>query len=292
MHLIGTVALQALQAFQLVVLAVALVGCAITIEGPANNATVTSPTRAVVTGNASFTGLRVTVDGTDFSNRMVTTGSSRAQGDLSLPLGLHTITASATLFCWYCPGGSTQSSDTKSFVVVSGNMRVCARSGSVPVITLDTTLAPVGHQSGRQQIGYQLQNGDGIVIIVDDAPGLLRTQMLVEVDLDPVKGATKSKMIEAWDFCQSGSVVNAVTVGMAGGFGLGVVCNPLTAANDFRSGCTTPTPPMLINQATTSELWLRKQGTFGNWDYAEAIDQSIWQIFGGRRLRFIWFFGG
>ena len=27
----------------------------------------------------------------------------------------------------------------------------------------------------------------------------------------------------------------------------------------------------------------------GNWDYVEAIDQSIWQVFGGRRLRFIWF---
>jgi hypothetical protein len=45
---------------------------------------------------------------------------------------------------------------------------------------------------------------------------------------------------------------------------------------------------MLIDQATTSELWLGKQGTFGNWDAAEGIDASMWPVFGGRRLRFIW----
>ncbi|NBA93452.1 hypothetical protein [Pseudomonas sp. R5(2019)] len=292
MPLTSKFALQALQAFLFVVLAMVLGGCAITIERPANNATATSPARAVVTGNASFTGLRVTVNGTDFSSQMVASGSRRAQGDLSLPLGLHTITASARVSCWYCPGGSTQSSNTTSFVVVSGNTRVCARSGGVPVITIDPNWATVGQQPGRKMFGYELKNGNILLIIVDDAPGLLRTQMLVEVDLDPFNGVTKSKMIEAWGFCQTGSMVNAVTAGMAGGVGVGVVCSPLTPANNFRSGCTTPTPPMLINQATTSELWLRKQGTFRNWDYAEAIDQSIWQVFGGRRLRFIWVSGG
>lgn len=296
MPLTSKFALQALQAFLLVVFAIALGGCAITIERPDNNATVTSPARAVVTGNASFTGLRVTVDGTDFSNQMIASGSSRAQGDLSLPLGLHTITASARVSCWYCPGGSTQSSNTKSFVVVSGNTQVCARTGGAPVISLGPSLATVGQTPGRQMIGYQTLNGNGILIIVDDAPGLLRTQMLVEVDLDPVRGASRSKMIEAWDFCQAGSAVNAVTAGMAGGFDLGVVCSPLTPANNFRSGCTTPTPAMLINQATTSELWLLTRREFlgidAGWDYVEAIDQSMWPVFGGRRLRFIWFTGG
>lgn len=289
MPLMDTISRQPIAAFLLFVVALALGGCAISIERPANNATIALPssTRVVVNGNAAFSALRVTVNGTDFSSQMVSTGSSRAQGDFSLPAGLQTITASATVPCWYCAGGRTQSSDTKSFIVVSGNTRVCAR-GNTP-ITLDPNLASVGQQPGRQQIGYQLQNRDGVLILVDDAPGLLRTQMLVEVDIDPSRGVTKSKMIEAWDFCQAGSLVNAVTTGMAGGFGVGVVCNPLTPANDFRSGCTTPTPPMMVNQATTSELWLRKQGTFGNWDAAEAIDQSIWPIFGGRRLRFIWF---
>ena len=292
MPLTSKSALQPLQACLLLLLVMLLDGCTISIERPANNASVTSPARAVVTGNASFTGLRVAVDGTDFSNLMVATGSSRAQGDISLPLGLHTITASATVSCWYCPGGTTQSSDTKSFVVVSGNTRTCARSGSVPIITLDPSLAAAGQQPGQQRIGYVLQNNrDGIEILVDDAPGLLPTQMLVEVDLDPVRGLRKSKMIEAWDFCQAGAMVNAVSAGMAGGFGEGVVCDPLTQANNFRSGCTTPTQAMLIDQATTSELWLRKQGTFGNWDYVEAIDQSIWRVFGGRRVRFIWFIG-
>jgi len=283
-----------LKAFLLVMVATTLGGCAITIEQPANNATITLPsrTRAVVTGNASFTNLRVMVNGTDFSNQMVSTGSKRAVGDFNLATGLQTITATATVPCWYCAGGTTLSSDTKSFVVVAGGDQACTRGGGVPVMTLDSNLATVGQQPGRQQIGYRLQNDDGIDIIVDDAPGLLRTQMLVEVDINPSHarfGVTKSKMIEAWDFCKAGSLVGAVTAGMAGGFGVGVVCSPLTPANDFRSGCTTPNPPMMIDQATTSELWLRKQGTFGNWDYAEAIDQSIWRTFGGRRVRFIWF---
>jgi len=232
------------------------------------------------------------VNGTDFSNQMVSTGSKRAVGDFNLATGLQTITATATVPCWYCAGGTTLSSDTKSFVVVAGGDQACTRGGGVTVMTLDSNLATVGQQPGRQQIGYRLQNGDGIDVIVDDAPGLLRTQMLVEVDINPSHarfGVTKSKMIEAWDFCKAGSLVGAVTAGMAGGFGVGVVCSPLTPANDFRSGCTTPNPPMMIDQATTSELWLRKQGTFGNWDYAEAIDQSIWRTFGGRRVRFIWF---
>lgn len=293
MRLIDASSRQSIEAFLLVVVAMALGGCAITIERPANNATIALPslTTVVVSGNAAFTALRVIVNGTDRSSQMVSTGSTRAQGDFALPAGLQTITASASVPCWYCAGGTTRSSDTKSFIVVSGNTRVCARGGGAPVITLDPNLATVGQRPGRQQIGYQLQNGDGVVIIVDDAPGLLRTQMLVEVDLDPSRGVTKSKMIEAWDFCQGGSLASAVTAGMMGGFGVGVVCSPLTSANDFRSGCTTPTPAMTIDQATTSELWLRKQGTFGNWDYAEAIDQSIWPIFGGRRLRFIWFHG-
>ncbi|WDT74629.1 MAG: hypothetical protein MPW16_15360 [Candidatus Manganitrophus sp.] len=167
--------------------------------------------------------------------------------------------------------------------------RVCGRSGGAPVITLDSSLAAVGQRPGRQHIGYALQSGDGVEIIVDDAPGLARTQMLVEVDLDPVGGVTKSKRIEAWAFCQ-GSFVNAVAAGGAGGIGVGVVCNPLTPANDFRSGCTTFTAPMLITQANTDELWLRREPTPGVWNTAEGIDQSIWPVFGGRRVRFIWLF--
>lgn len=310
MPLIDTISRQTIEAFLLVVVAVALGGCAkiaieqpantpmfalpsaITIEQPTNNATITLPsrTRVVVSGDRPFTNLRVTVNGTDFSSQMVS-GSSRAQGDFNLAAGLQTITAIAEVPHWRSFGGRTigaLSSDTKSFVVVSGPPPGCAR-GYDP-ITLDPNLATVGQRPGRQHIGYQLQNRDGLIIIVDDAPGLLRTQMLVEVDLDPSLGPMHSKMIEAWDFCQAGSLVSAVTAGMAGGFGVGVVCSPLTPANNFRSGCTTPDPPMMINQATTSELWLRKQGTFGNWDAAEAIDQSIWPIFGGRRLRFIWFY--
>ena len=276
----------------LLLLAIALLaetGCAITVQRPTNNALVPLPTTSVVIGaNASFTNLKVTIDGNDVSGQMTSTSPSSAAGAFGLSVGSHTLTASATVTCWYCPGGTTESRDTKSFVVVSGNTSVCARGPGVPVISIDPALARVGQRPGRVFIGYQLQNGEGILIIVDDAPGLLRTQMLVEVDIDPAKGVSKSKMIEAWSFCQ-GNRAGFVTSGLAGEFNTGFVCNPLSAGNNFRSGCTTPNPPMLIDQSTTSELWLRKQGTFGNWDYKEAIDQSMWPVFGGRLVRFIWF---
>ena len=295
MYMIESSVRQTIQALLFVLVAIFVGACAVTIEQPADNATVVLPsrTRVVVSGNASFMNLQVIVNGMDFSSQMNATGPRRAEGFFILPAGLQTVTAIATMQCWYCASGTTQSTDTNSFVVANAGIRVCRRGGGVPVITLDPNLATVGQRPGRQQIGYQLQNGDGILILVDDAPGLLRTQMRVEVDLDPVRGVTQSKMIEAWDFCHEGTMVNAVTSGMAGGLlsTTGLICSSLTAANNFRSGCTTPTASMLINQVNTSELWLRKQGTLGNWDYAEAIDQSMWPIFGGRLLRFIWFKG-
>jgi hypothetical protein len=66
-------------------------------------------------------------------------------------------------------------------------------------------------------------------------------------------------------------------------------CQPLSAANDSRSGCTS-TQTMVIDQSMASELWLRKPGFLGVWYDVEGIDQSMWQIFGGRSLRFIWLF--
>ena len=66
-------------------------------------------------------------------------------------------------------------------------------------------------------------------------------------------------------------------------------CQPLTAANNFNSGCTIH-QSILVNQSTTSELWLRRQGFLGFWYDAEAIDVSIWKAFGGRSVRFIWRF--
>jgi hypothetical protein len=44
---------------------------------------------------------------------------------------------------------------------------------------------------------------------------------------------------------------------------------------------------MLLNQSTTSELWLRKPGFVSIWGAPETIDSSIWQAFGGRSGRFI-----
>ena len=120
MSLIPTHPRQALQVLLLVMIAVGLGGCAIGIQQPANNATITLPskTKVVVTGNASYTGLKVTVDGIDFSSQMVSMGPSSDEGNLSLAAGTRTITASAEVYCWYCTGAKTQSTATNAFTVV------------------------------------------------------------------------------------------------------------------------------------------------------------------------------
>ena len=278
---------QTIQAFLPVVVSVTLGGCSITVQSPANGAAIPLPaTSVVVTGTAPFTNLEVTVDGVDISGAIVSTGSIRAAGSFPLATGPHTVRASATFPCWFCPGGTTQSTDTNSFTVLPDPS--CPRAASPPVITFDAGTITVAQRPGRQLIAYALLNGtDGVQLIVDDAPGLPRTSMLVEVDLDP-NTVRNSKMIEAWNFCHR-SMASFVTSGIiAGNFGEGLICSPVSAGNDYRSGCTSPNPPMRLDQATTNELWLRKQGVFGNWDYAEVIDQSIWLAFGGRRVRFLW----
>jgi hypothetical protein len=149
----------------------------------------------------------------------------------------------------------------------------------------------VGRTIGRQLIAYYLKNNiDELLIIVDDQPGLLATQMFVTVDVDPVlAGVVFDKAIDAWPFCHFGSQPLSTVTAYRNP--AAPVCNPLTASDNYISGCTTTLPPMLLDQSTTGELVLRKIIPFQNpplWNPVEAIDASIWQAFGGRAVRFIW----
>jgi hypothetical protein len=167
-----------------------------------------------------------------------------------------------------------------------GSAHVCARSGAAPMITLDANTIRVGQMPGQQRIGYQLAvHHEAVLILVEDAPDLQANQIRLEIDLD-ADGAQRGKAIEAWTSCQ-GSRVGVVEASMQGGFGVGVVCNPISQANNFRSGCTN-TQSMVLEQGTTSEIWLGKRDWAGFWHYAEGIDSTIWKAFGGRSLRFIW----
>src|SRR5690348_15460341 len=71
----------------------AYAGCvSMGISSPANNAVVLkpSPAHVIVDTSDSFTGLSVSVDGTDFTGLMTSTSSTRAEGFLPLALGSHT----------------------------------------------------------------------------------------------------------------------------------------------------------------------------------------------------------
>lgn len=288
MPLIPTISRQPLRLFLRVGVTVTLVSCAsFRIQEPANNATIIlpSPTKIVVTG-PSYTGLKVTVDGADVSSQMNSTGSSDT-GDVSLAAGAHTVIASADVQCWNCPGGKTHSTDSKSFIVSHGP-QTCLRAG-MPVITFSAADIAALQKPGRQLIGFKPNGTDGILIIVDDAPGLKPIEMKVELDIDPFNKVRWDKAIEAWGFCHLGSRVGLVIASLNLGSRDVETCPELTPANNFRSACVS-TQTMLLNQSTTSELWLRKPGFAGIWEDIAVFDTTMWLAFGGRSVRFIWRF--
>ncbi len=167
---------------------------------------------------------------------------------------------------------------------------VCASTGGPPVIKIDNDVILAGQQPGRQLIAYAMKNNvDALLIIVDDAPGLPKNQMRVELDIDPYNNVFQNKAIEAWDTCRRGPRVNVVESSTLGDFGVGIACLPLNSGNDFRSNCT-KSQSMVLDRSTTNELWLRKMDLLGFWTDAEIIDSSIWEAFSGRSVRFIWRF--
>jgi hypothetical protein len=117
-------AINPIRTFLTVVATSALAACSIAIQqpGPAVNLpSATSTTKVVVTGNASYTGLKVMVDGNDVTSQMVSKSSSRDEGDLSLSPDMHTLVASADVPCWYCSGNQkTRSTATQVFTVAVG----------------------------------------------------------------------------------------------------------------------------------------------------------------------------
>ena len=118
-----THALRACSIAVLMAASISLAGCSISIRQPANGADVAlnnqvPSVHVVVTGNASYTNLRVMADGTDVSSQMASKSSSENDGDLQLARGQHTLTASADVQCWYCSGQTTHSSATTTFQVL------------------------------------------------------------------------------------------------------------------------------------------------------------------------------
>jgi len=173
-----------------------------------------------------------------------------------------------------------------SFVEQHVGPPVCTRSGSAPIITIDPDTIAVAQRPGKQRIGYMLQvNKEGVLILVEDDPTLQPNQIRLEVDID-ADGAERDKAIEAWSFCQ-GARAASIQASMKSEFNVGFICDPVSPANNFRAGCTN-TQSVIVNQDTTSELWLRKRDWAGFWHYAEGIDSSIWRAFGGRSVRFLW----
>lgn len=258
-----------------------LSGCAgLSITSPRDNQVIVPPatTNVVITTGTRLTNLSVSVDGNDVSSQVPIVSSARAQGSLALQPGSHTLVARATVECSYCTGGTSQATASRSFLVSNASGCVLANS-TVPIITLDASIVSVGRTPGLRQIGYQLRNGKGILLIVEDAPDLVATQIRIATDLDPVAGATLEKRVEGWRACHIGAATARVSALLPAVTNIGSSCASPAASNGFRSGCTAVTASAVIDQSSTDWLSINEE---------EYIDSSIWQAFGGRSLRFIW----
>jgi hypothetical protein len=252
------------------------------MSSPSDNQVIVlpDPIEVVVTTGSSFRSLAITADGTDVTAQVPLQSSSRAAGRLPLQPGSHTVTARAVVECSSCSGGTSALSTSRSFVVRPAGSGGCVvTNNTVPIIALDANVQTVGSTPGRRVIGYRLRNGKSIRIIVDDAPGLVPTQMRIEADLDPVLGATTPKRVEGLRACAIGAPVATASALLPPGTNVGTACTLTDAANNHRSGCTATTAPVVIDQSTTT--WLSMNGE-------EYIDASFWLAFGGRSVRFLW----
>ena len=83
----------------------ALSACAgFSMTAPENGSVVRlgAQTTFVVVASPSMTGLQVKVDGNDVTNQITDLTDVRAQGQVTLPVGTHGISATATVPCWHC----------------------------------------------------------------------------------------------------------------------------------------------------------------------------------------------
>ncbi len=170
---------------------------------------------------------------------------------------------------------------------------ICGTASGV-VIALSPAVIAVAQRPGRQLIGLQAtpDGHNALSIVVDDAPGLPYSSVDVELDIDPTFGVS-NKSLEFWTACR-GSLVNWIEAWPLGGFGVGVACLPVTANNNFRSGCTQSGKTRIFRNSPwgrgITEFWFRKPGWWGAMNDAFVIESSFWNAFGGRSVRFIWRF--
>lgn len=113
--------LRRLQVLVAATAAFGLCACSFQIKEPSDGSVVTIPTptsttKVVLTGS-NYTLTKVTADGTDVTGQMVDKGSNTFEGDLNIAPGTHTIVANADVSCFYCIGGQSHVTDTKTFCV-------------------------------------------------------------------------------------------------------------------------------------------------------------------------------
>ena len=91
----------------LVVIAAVTACSSFDVMQPQDQTIITSPssTKVAIEGNPRLSGVQVRVDGTDVSNQINAVSAARSEGDLTIPLGPHTVDVQADVPCWYCGGG-------------------------------------------------------------------------------------------------------------------------------------------------------------------------------------------
>jgi hypothetical protein len=106
----------------LAALAIALSSCSsFSITAPRDGGIVLAPATTPITVKASpsMTALRVAIDGNDVTGQINSISAGESIGQVALPPGMHTVTASADVACWYCSPQPWQATYQNKFCVAT-----------------------------------------------------------------------------------------------------------------------------------------------------------------------------
>ena len=286
----------ALQTFLTVAAAAALAACSISIQEPAQNATVTLPsptstTKVIVTGNATYTGLKVTGDGVDFSNQMVSKASDRDEGNLSLQQttqalpgvpGTHTLVASAEVYCWYCTGSKTQSTDWHTFLVVppEGGLPSCLKNIGAPPPPDPEVIS--SNDALQKLFSIKLANPtkQTSVWAVATPSQKDKWRMTIEEFVQPLQ--SNEALVVLGNEVKSGWEKEMLTVNGNNCFIAGQLAHVMGGA---------VSADIKITKADTTTLLFRKPvfTPFITWqNVAVWSEPAFWALFGGKKITFTW----
>jgi hypothetical protein len=217
---------------------------------------------------------------------MVSKASDRDEGNLSLQQttqalpgvpGTHTLVASAEVYCWYCTGSKTQSTDWHTFLVVppEGGLPSCLGNIGAPdpeVISSNDAL--------QKLFSFKLANPTKQTSVWAVATPSQKDiwRMTIEESVQPLQ--SDEALVVLGNEVKSGWEKQIVTVN-------GNNCKMTGQLANVMGGSVST--DIKITKADTTTLLFRKPVFLGLWqDVAVWSEPAFWAVFGGKKTTFTW----